>query len=380
MIYLDYAATTSPSNKTLDAMKETCLKYPGNPSSLHALGIAARKQYNTLKKSLANKLNTNHTNLVLTSTGTEAINQAIKGTFFKHPHKTILTSSIEHHATLNALDFVKAQGGKVITIPVDHEGFLDLDILENTLKTCDVSLFSLIHANNEIGVIQPVEKIAHILKKYHVKLHLDMVQIPAHQIVDFDLFDVDYASFSAHKFFGPRGVGLLYIKDPESIHSLIHGGKQENNLRAGTENLSGLAGMEHALKETWTSLEDKEKTIEELATYFLDCLQSFNLDFRLNGPPIGKNRLNSVLNIGFKNIDNQTLSFALNEEAIYVSTGSACHSHDIEPSHVLKAISTPEDYLCGCIRFSFSHNETKSSLKKTASILKTLIETGDYEK
>ncbi len=379
MIYLDYAATTKPSEKTLNIMRETCLNYPGNPSSLHSLGIDARKQYNTLKKSLATSLNTTVKNIIITSTGTEAINHAIKGTFFKHKDKTILTSTIEHHASINALNFVKNQGGKVIEIPVDSEGFLDLEVLKETLKTHDVSLLTLIHANNEIGTIQPIEKIKSILNEAGVLLHLDMVQIPAHQIVDFKALDVDFASFSAHKFYGPRGVGLLYVKNPNALESLIHGGKQENALRAGTENLSGLAGMEHALKESWSNIEQKESIINDLASYFLDTLDALNVDYYLNGPPLGNQRLNSVLNIGFKNIDNQDLSFALNEEGIYVSTGSACHSDQIEPSHVLKAINTPEEYLCGCIRFSFSHKESYETLKKTATIIKRLIDSGDFE-
>ncbi len=380
MLYLDYAATSKPSDETLEVMNEITKTIYANPSSLHALGIQARKRYNEAKKELAGMLNTTWKQLVFTATGTEAINMVIKGTFFKHPQKTILTSSIEHHATINAINFVKQQGGHVVEIPVDENGFFDINALENALNTYDVSLLSLIYANNEIGTIQDITPIRSLLSKHHVKLHLDMVQAPAHQAIDFETLSVDFASFSAHKFYGPRGVGFLYIKDKADITPLIHGGKQELSLRAGTENLSGVVGMVHAFKESQDNLSKKEATILQTAQTFLNALDQHNVDYRLNGPPLGTNRLNSVLNIAFKNQDNQMLSFALSEKEIYVSTGSACHSDVIEASHVIRNISTPLEYQDGCIRFSFSHEESKDEMKDLAKTLAILIQSNDYNK
>ncbi len=380
MIYLDYAATTQPSEATMDVMKETMLHYPGNPSSLHEPGIKARKRYNEIKKRLAGLTNTHWKTLCFTATATEAINTIIKGTFFKHPEKTILTSTIEHSATINALEFVKRQGGHVVEIPVDNEGFLMIKELKKALNDYDVSLLTLIYANNEIGTIQDIDIIKPLLKIHDVPLHLDMVQAPAHEIIDFEALDIDYASFSAHKFFGPRGIGFLYVRSPERFTPLLHGGKQEHGMRAGTENLAAIAGMWHALEETWEHIEDNERTIKKNARYFLDALSAKGIDYRLNGPDLGTRRLNNVLNIGFKHIDNHELGFALNDEGIHVSTGSACQSEKILPSHVLKAIGTDEAYLHGSIRFSFSEKEDEQTFEKTANVLKRLIESGDYEK
>ncbi len=380
MIYLDYAASTPPSQKTIELMAKAMRDYPANPSSLHGAGIAAKKRYNQAKTGIASVFNVKKDDLITTGSATEAINHVIKGTYFKHPDKTIVTTTIEHAAVKETCAFIRKQGGNVIEIPTDSDGFLLLETLKKTLDTNPVSLVSVIYANNETGVIQDVGAIRRLLEPYGVPLHLDMVQAPLHQKVDLQEIGADYASFSAHKFNGPKGVGLLYKKPGFEIESLIHGGNHEKERRAGTENLAAVIGTENALIESVNARQAREKIIGENARFFLDKLKALDIDHRLNGPTLDDARLNSILNIGFKDQDAQMLSFLLNEEAIYLSIGSACHSDIIEVSHVLRAMGVPKDYIKGSLRFSLSHNETKADLEKTAKTIKRLIDSGKTKK
>lgn len=376
MIYLDYAATTKPSQTTIDTMNEVMETYWGNPSSLHHLGIQARKKYNELKKTAAQLLGADRKQITFTGSATESINTVIKSTFAKHPKETIVTSTIEHSAVLKACEHIQSQGAHVIEIPVDEAGFIDIDTFEQVCQTHDVSLASFIFINNEMGTMQNINDIKAITDQYNVKCHLDMVQGPAHMPINLQTLDIDYATFAAHKFYGPRGIGILYQKDSH-LEGLIHGGKQENGKRAGTENLAGIAGTVHALEACQKNLQHNEKTINALAEFFIQELKNAGLNIRLNGAPLHQHRLNSILNIGFKDQDAHLLSFKLNEQGIYLSTGSACHSDVIEPSHVLKAMNCPEAYLHGSMRFSIAHTTTQSDLSTVIKALTALIESGD---
>ncbi|MFW5864944.1 MAG: cysteine desulfurase family protein, partial [Candidatus Izemoplasmataceae bacterium] len=271
MIYFDSAATTHLDNRVLDAMITVYKEYYGNPSSLHEDGIKARKKMNQVKNELAQILNTKRQSLIFTGSGTEATNLAIKGFYFKYPSYQFITTSIEHHATQNAINFIKKLGANVVIIDVDEYGFMDLDALENALKN-GPSFLSMIYANNEIGTLQPLNKILSLKASYNFTLHLDIIQTPMHIPIDAKALGADLISMSAHKFNGPKGVGLLIKDEAISLEPLVHGGQQEFNLRAGTENLANMVGFLEALKYALKKMIEHNKHINHMAHYFIDKL------------------------------------------------------------------------------------------------------------
>ena len=379
MIYMDYAATTPPRKDVLNAMHAVASSHFGNPSSLHDLGIKAKKRYNQAKKNMASMLGVSAKQIIFTSGGTEAVNTALKGSYFKAPKKTIVTTQIEHAAGIKTAKFIADNGGDIAYVNVDNKGYVDLTHLKSLLDNKDVSLISIIYANNEIGTMQNIEALGQLKKDYGVKLHLDMVQAPAHEAIDLSRYDIDFASFSAHKFYGPRGIGLLYAKEPDTIENLLHGGNHEYGKRASTENLAAIVGMEKAFECLKEKPEDKNH-IQNLAAYFLKRLEEEKIDFKLNGPSLDEPRLCSTLNLGFKNEDAQMMAFKLNEAGIFISIGSACHSQVIEPSHVLKSIRVPDAYLYGSMRFSFSEQETTQDIDKIVKTIKDLIVSDETKK
>ncbi|MFW6298951.1 MAG: cysteine desulfurase family protein [Bacillota bacterium] len=380
MLYMDYAATTPASDHVRKAMDRTLEDFPGNPNSLHTLGIEARKRYNQAKKSIAKNLGTHWKNIIITGSGSEASNTAIKGYHALHPEKAIVTSTIEHAATMNSVAHVEKTGGKVFWCPVDSKGFLRMDILEDHLKNDDVGLVSIIHSNNEIGTVQDAEKLRALTERYGALLHMDMVQSAPHMPIDLDRMDVDMASFSAHKFFGPRGVGVLFKKASVEIEPLIHGGSQEHNLRAGTENVSGVVGFETALNDTLKAHAKRQGQIRKNGEAFLSALEREGVDFILNGPDYRSNyRLHNVLNLGFESQNAASLAFELNQRGIYVSQGSACHENSVELSHVLKGIKVHKGYIQGSLRFSISHREDVNAMKAAAKAVAEIIKSGEAE-
>ncbi len=372
MLYLDYAATTRPAETVIDAMIAVMRDFPGNPSSLHAEGREAKKRYNRAKTHVAELLGANRENILFTSSGTEAINFVIKGVHNRHPEKTLLVSTIEHAATKRSAEYLEERGASIRWIGCDHEGYLRLDELERALRENDVALLSLIYANNEIGTIQDARRIADMCHAHGAKLHLDMVQAPLHSRIDMKALACDYASFSAHKFFGPRGVGFLYAKTKTDLDPLIHGGKQEDNLRAGTENLPGIVGTEVALAEAARHVDEREERIGDLADHLLTTLKESGIAWRLNGPPLDKPRLKNIVNIGLKDLDAADVTFRLDKEGIGISEGSACSSETIEESHVLKAIGVDDDHIEGSVRISFSHEQTKEDMERLVHALERI--------
>lgn len=353
MIYLDHAATTKPFDEVLSAMHAVAVSHFANPSSLHDEGIKARKKMNQTRKGLAAMFNVSYKQLIATASGTEAIHMIVRGVAKKHPDKVLVSTTTEHHAVKHTLEQLACEGHKVVLIPVDDAGRLDEKAYHAALKTHDVALVSVLYANNETGVIQAVESLTHAAHQAGALMHLDMVQVPLHKPVDLARLDTDFASFSAHKFHGPRGIGLAYIKDANTLEKSMHGGKQEFDLRAGTENLPGLVGTLKALELVEAQRDAWEAIIEARVAYFLQCLNSRPMAYRINGTPLGQHRIPGTLNLGFKDVDAQQLSFYLNQRGIYVSLGSACSSSNIEPSHVLKAMRVPKEYLYGSLRLSF---------------------------
>lgn len=378
MIYFDYAATTPISENAKKAVVKTLEDFPGNPSSIHTCGIKSKKKYNATKKTVASLLGTTHKNLIFTGSGSEASNTAIKGVYQRFKDKTIVTTTVEHAATKESVAYVEADGGDVAYCPVDNQGFVDMEALETLLKTKDVSLVSVIHANNEVGTLQDIKALRKLTREYGALLHLDMVQSAPHMALNLDDMGIDFASFSAHKFFGPRGTGILYFKDKDSFNPLIHGGHQEMRKRAGTENLANIVALSTALEDTIKHVGTQEKTIKTLGTHFLKRLEESGIEYRLNGPSYENDmRLHNVLNIGFKHVHGGQLAFELDQLGFCVSQGSACHEDSIKTSHVLKGIHVPSDYIKGSIRFSFSHRESTSDIDQLVDALKTIIESGD---
>ncbi len=372
-IYLDNAATTKVAKEVFEAMKPYFDEEYGNPSSMHDKGIKMRKLINETKKDIAKMLNCNSNQLIFTSCGTEATNLALKGIAFSSTQKAeIITTKIEHHATLNTTLFLEKLGFIVHYLDVDNEGFIDINQLQELINN-DTLVVSIILANNEIGTIQNINEIAQICKNNSIYLHVDAVQALCHIPIDMQELNADFVSFSGHKFHAPKGIGMLYVKEKEHLESLLHGGAQEYGKRAGTENVPYIVGFHKALSLGIRNLSSYKKRLNQYSTIVLDMLNKAKIDYRLNGPKIGENRLPGNLNISFPNIDGSELLFYLNKQNVFVSTGSACDSTNTLPSHVLRAIKVPDQYINGSIRISIGNYNTKDEVIEATKILISLL-------
>ncbi len=361
-VYLDNASTTSVSKEVLDVMLPFFKEEYGNPSSLHEIGIKNRKVINNARNKIANLLNCQRNEIFFTSCGTESINWALKGIASENNTKSdIITTRVEHHATLNSCEYLEKQGYTILFVDVDNKGFVNLDHLKSLISESTL-IVSIIMANNEIGTIQNIKKISEICNKANTYLHIDAVQAICHTTINLQETSIDLLSISGHKFHSPKGIGLLYIKKGTHIAPLIHGGQQEQKMRAGTENVAFIVGMAKALEIGLTNLKDYEERLNTYAKMFLKRLDEAKIDYLLNGAEIGKNRLPGNLNLSFKGLDGQVLEYLLNKKGIYVSTSSACDSESIESSHVLKEINVPKEYINGTIRFSIGSYTTFDEL------------------
>jgi len=372
-IYLDYAATTPVDPEVVQAMNAYYNIHFANPSSIHTPGVANKKVINEARKTVAGCLNVNQDEIYFTSGGTEATNWAIKGYASAHPEKKeIIISQIEHHATIHTCHFLKKLGYKIHSIPVDKKGFLNLKKFEAAINE-NTLMASIIWANNEIGTIQDVKSISAICKKHDIALHLDAVQAFGQISVDLSLYPIDLLTLSAHKFYGPKGVGCLYIKKGTLIDPLIHGGSQEQGGRSGTENITGIVGMAKAVEIA----HQKQQVTYELLSYLSSRLHQriiTGFDCVINGPELGGRRLPNNLSISFRDVIGTQLSYWLDQNDIFLSTGSACNSTSIEPSHVLKAIKVPEDYIRGTIRISLGKDFIESDIPRIVARLKDGID------
>lgn len=360
-LYLDSTATTALDPRVFDAMRPFLEDIYGNPSSIHRPGILAKREINLARQSIGRLLNIDPQEMIFTSGGTESINLALKGLAFAHPEKKeIITTPIEHKATLKACDFLSRLGFTIHYVKVDHQGFVDLLHLESLISSKTL-VCSIIWGNNEIGTIQDINAISKITQKHGVYLHVDAVQMIHHFPLDLKKYPIDLLTLSAHKFRGPKGVGLLYLKDGIRIEPLIHGGAQEFDRRAGTENVAGIVGMRKALELVYASHHIHRERLNRMAQSFLNVLEKKE-DVRLNGPLVGPNRIPGQLNISFKYQRGFDMAFELDKHKIYVSTGSACNSNAIEPSHVLTALSVDPDYIGGSLRITFSEEHTDDDI------------------
>jgi cysteine desulfurase len=371
--YLDNAATTKVTKEVFEAMEPYLKSEFGNPSSLHNKGISNRKIINQSRKKVASLLGCDHKEIHFTSCGTESINWAIKGIASVNRYKTeIITTRIEHHATLHTCQYLEKRGYILHYLDVDEDGFIDIKQLKNLINE-NTLIVSVIMANNEIGTIQNIEEIANICDEYSTYLHVDAVQVATHIPIHLHNINADLVSFSGHKFHAPKGIGILYIKDSTRIDNLLHGGQQENDHRGGTENTAYIVGITRALELGIQSMEEDRISVESFSNYVIDELKKAEIDFIINGPDIGDKRLPGNLSVSFKDLDGSDLTYYLNKAEIYVSTGSACDSTSIEPSHVLQAINVPSDYIEASIRFSFSNTTTFEEVEYAVSTLIDII-------
>ncbi|MBU1120696.1 cysteine desulfurase NifS [Candidatus Micrarchaeota archaeon] len=366
-IYLDHASTTPADKEVVRAMLPFFTKKFGNASSVHGFGLEAREELEKARESIAKKINANPEEIVFTSGGSESDNLALKGIAFSHREKgnQIITSSIEHPAVLGACNFLEGKGFKVAYLKVDKEGFIDLNELSDSINDKTI-LVSLMHANNEIGTIQELDKIGKICSEKEVLFHSDAVQSFTKVPIDVKKTSIDLISFSSHKIHGPKGVGALFIRKGTPIEKEIHGGHHEFNKRAGTENVPGAIGFGKAVELA------KEKHVQfmnKLRDYLIKEIEARIPNSKLNGPK-GKNRLCNNINFSFAFIEGESLLNYLNLDGIAVSTGSACSSQSLAPSHVLNAIGLPHEIIHGSIRMSLGRENTKKEMDFT---IKSLI-------
>lgn len=368
MIYLDTAATTKPLASVIDAITQSLMAFPGNPSSLHPEGFKARKELNRLKASIAAYLGTSKHTLLFTASGTEANNLIIQGRYFKDPQKRFITTKTEHHSVLKTFEHIESLGADVVYLSVDEEGFVDSEALKDALKV-PTSLVSILYANNETGVVQDIPLLREITHQAGALFHTDMVQVWLHKDIHLDQLNADFATLSAHKLMGPKGVGLAYVKDSSTLKPHTYGGRQENQLRAGTENLAFMAGFLKALEETHIHKASWKKDIDALAHYFLEQLKKHQISMTLNGPPLDGQRFNSILNLSFKDVDAQDLRFFFNQHDVHVSLGSACDAVSVLPSHVLTAMFDDEARLNSAIRFSLGPDINRQAIDEVVELM-----------
>lgn len=357
-VYLDHNATTPLRKEVLDAMMPYLTDEYGNASSVHSKGQAGHKAVESSREIIGNAIGTEPVDIVFTSGGTESDNFAIKGICMANLDKGrhVITTKIEHLAVLEPCKFIEEELGFDVTyLPVDKYGVLDLNKLKDSIRK-DTILISVMFANNEIGTIQPIKEIARLAKKNGIYFHTDAVQSLGKEPMDVEELGVDLCSFSAHKLNGPKGIGALYIRKGVKILPYQDGGHHERKRRAGTLNVPGIVGFAKALEIATRDMKKVDKHMKKLTKKLLGGLQKQLNEIYQNGHP--ENRLSNTLNISFRYIEGESLLLNFDMKGIFASTGSACTSGSLEPSHVLTAIEVPPDISQGSIRFSFGYENT----------------------
>ncbi len=372
-VYLDNAATTAIDKEVLEVMLPYLENKFGNPSSIHAFGREARAAIERARKTIAAYLNASTAEIFFTSGGTESANMVLFGAVNHLGVTDIITSPIEHHCVLHSAEEISKSGkAKVHYVALDEKGNVRLDNLEQLLKNIKgKTLIALMHANNEIGNILDIEKTGELAKEHNALFFTDTVQTLAHHTFDLQKLNIDFLSGSAHKFHGPKGIGIVYIKSGVKLPPLIHGGSQERNMRSGTENIYGIAGMAKALQLSYDNLQTHDQYITGLKNYFWKQLQEIVPGVQINGN-YGEHSLCTVLNVLFpENEKGDYMLFNLDIEGIAVSAGSACSSGSNVGSHVLQALNVPVG--CSAVRFSFSRFNTKEELDYTLEVLSNMF-------
>jgi len=372
-IYFDYAATTPVHPEVIRAMEPYLSEIFGNPSSPHSFGQEAKAAVEEARAKVAQLIGAREEEVIFTSGGTEANNLALYGVAYalRQRGNHIITSSIEHHSVLEACNFLEELGLEVTYLPVDGYGLLDPEDVRKAITPRTV-LISIMHANNEVGTIEPIREVASIAKEYDVYLHTDAVQTVGHIPVNVDDLGVDLMSISAHKLYGPKGVGALYVRKGLMFTPFVRGGGQEKGRRAGTENVPGIVGFGRACELALQDLEGEMKRLTALRDGLIRGLLERIKGIHLNGHPT--ERLPGNVNVRIDSVEAETLLLNLDLEGIAVSTGSACSSGDLEPSHVLLAMGCSPEEALSALRLSLGRWTTQEEIDRLLEVLPPLVQ------
>ncbi len=372
-VYADHAATTALSDTALNAMLPYFQKQYGNPSSLYSFAQEAKADLERARADIAACIGAKPDEIYFTSGGTEADNWALKGVAELRggKGKHIITTAIEHHAILHTGEYLEKAGFEVTYLPVDSEGFVKPEDVKAAIRP-DTILISIMAANNEIGTIEPIAEIGKIAKEAKVLFHTDAVQAVGHIPVNVDEWNVDLLSLSAHKIHGPRGMGVLYARKPLRLPALIHGGGQEKGRRSGTENVAGAVGLAAALKEAVAILDEEGKRLSALRDRLMDGLVAAIPRTKITGPR--ENRLPGTASLVFECVEGESILLLLDGKGISSSSGSACSSASLDPSHVLLGIGLPHEIAHGSVRLSLGRENTDADVDYMLEVIPQVIE------
>lgn len=373
LIYLDNAATTKIAQEAVDAMLPYFTEYYGNASSIYSLGAESKKAMTEAREEIAGSIGASAQEIYFTAGGSESDNWALVAAAeaYESKGKHIITSKIEHHAILHTCEYLEKRGFSITYIDVDENGVLKLDELKKAIRP-DTILISVMFANNEIGTIQPIKEIGEIAREHGILFHTDAVQAYGHVQTRVDELPIDMMSASGHKINGPKGIGFLYIRKGVKIRSFVHGGAQERSRRAGTENIPGIVGLAAAVKKNFANMEERTRKETELRDYLIERIEKEIPYCRLNGHRT--DRLPNNVNFSFQFIEGESLLIMLDMKGICASSGSACTSGSLDPSHVLLAIGLPHEIAHGSLRMTLSEENTKEEIDFVADELKGIVE------
>lgn len=370
--YFDHAATTPVRDEVIKEMLPYFGIEYGNASVMYSLGRNAKRAIKKAREQVAYALNADINEIYFTSCGSESDNLAIKGFAYENKNRGnhIITSKIEHHAVLDSCKSLEKEGFNVTYLDVDENGIVDIQELINSI-TPKTILISIMFANNEIGTLEPIEEIGKIAKQKNIIFHTDAVQAIGNARIDVKKSNIDMLSLSGHKFYAPKGVGALYIRDGIKVRKLQDGGEQESNMRAGTENVAEIVGLGKAIELIYNEFDNYNLKLKELRDYFINSVKNKFDEIKINGDM--NKRLSGNANISFKGINGSELLFKLDNFGICASAGSACSTSNPEPSNVLTAIGLEKEYLDGTLRFSFGKDNTKEDVDYLISKLVEII-------
>ena len=373
LIYMDNAATTFVDKRVLDAMTPYLTDRCFNPSSIYDGAQDVHADLDNARATIAKTLNASDREIYFTACGTESDNWAIKGVAHANADKGkhLITSKIEHHAVLHSMAALEKEGYDVTYLDVDENGFVSVDALDKAIRP-DTVLVSIMYANNEIGTIEPIKEIAEVCHKHNVYFHVDAVQAYAHLPIDVKELGIDMLSASGHKFNAMKGTGFLYIKKGTKIQNFMDGGAQEFKKRAGTENVAGIIGMAKATEIAHAEMKERMEHEIKIRDYMIDRILKEIPYSKLNGDRV--KRLSNNLNIGFEFIEGESMLLALNDLGVCASSGSACTSGSLDPSHVLLAIGLPHEKAHGSLRLTVSHETTMDDAKLVCDNLPKIVE------
>lgn len=371
-VYLDNAATTALSPRVLEAMLPYFTQYYGNPSSVHAFGREAKQGLDKARDQVAKALHCEPSEVIFTGCGTESDNTVLLGVAQRYGDKGkhIITTNVEHHAILHTCEYLEKQGYSVTYLPVDQDGLVTAEQVAAAIRP-DTILVSIMFANNEVGTIMPIQEIGAVCKEKGVLFHTDAVQAVGHISVDVQAMHIDMLSLSAHKFHGPKGVGALYCRKGIRLPSYIMGGAQERGRRAGTENVAGIVGLGAAIQLATEQLEENRAKMTALRDRLMTGIQARISEVKLNGHPT--NRLPNNVNFSFKYIEGESILLMLDMNGIAASSGSACTSGSLDPSHVLLALGLPHEIAHGSVRLTLGDETTEEDIDYTIDVLEKTV-------